>query len=199
MQTINPLEQAKRQWKAASANHVASTAGVRQAKEAVAHLQSLIANEQAQLNSAKTGQRASILAAFGLRTDAPEQTANVTEIQARIDVLESVLPEHEAAVQQAQAVHATTDAAVRKAEQDILNAKAALAIEAEAKAFAAFQEAHLHCLAVGAALHHRDMTMKLAPGYWTTRIYGDRFHIDCTAPGLNEACAELIALAEQGK
>lgn len=199
MQTNTAIEHAKQQWGKASENHVASTSAVRKAQEALTHLQGLIANEQSQLSIAKVGQRAGILAAFGLGADVPEQAANVSEVQARIDALESVLPDHEAAVRQAQAAHAVTDAAVRSAELAILNAKAVLAIEEEAKAFAAFHKAHLHYLAVGAAARRSDMAEKLGPVYWVTRLYGDRTHIDFCVPGVDAARAVLVDLAEQGK
>lgn len=200
MQEPTPLDQAKSQWKEASAAHVNSTAEVRKAQEALAHLQGLIAAEQARLASAKTEQRAGILAAFGFRASAPEQAVSVADVQARIDALESVLPEHETAVQQAQVAHAATDAAVHKAEQAILRAKAHAALDVEAKAFAAFKAAHMHRLAVGGALKDRNICiMHTGPGYWPTRLYGDRHHIDCTAPGLDDATADLIAQAEQGK
>lgn len=199
MQTTAAIEHAKRKWEEASENHVASTSAVRKAQEALTHLQGLIAHEQAQLSVAKVGQRAGILAAFGLGTDAPAQAANVSEVQARIDALESVLPDHEAAVQQALAAHAATDAAVRSAELAILNAKAVLATEEEAKAFAAFHRAHLHYLAVGLAVKRSDMAAKLGPSYWISRIYGDRVHMDYAVPGVDAARAVLVDLAEQGK
>lgn len=199
MQVTSSIEHAKRKWEEASENHVASTSAVRKAQEALSHLQGLITHEQAQLSVAKVGQRAGILAAFGLGTDAPAQAANVSEVQARIEALESVLPDHEAAVRQAQAAHAVTDAAVRSAELAILNAKAVLAIEEEAKAFAAFHKAHLHYLAVGLAAKRDDMAVKLGAGYWVTRLYGDRTHIDFCVPGVDAARAALVDLAEQGK
>lgn len=198
MQATTAIEHAKQQWGEASESHVASTSAVRKAQEALTHLQGLIAHEQEQLSNAKVGQRAGILAAFGLGTDAPAQAANVSEVQARIDALESVQPSHEAAVRQAQAAHAVTDAAVCKAELAILNAKAELAIEAEAKAFAAFHKAHLHYLAIGVAVKRNDMAAKLGPNYWINRLYGDRVHMDCAVPGVNAACAVLVDLAEQG-
>lgn len=200
MQEPTPLDQAKSQWKEASAAHVSSTTGVREAQEALERLKGLIAAEQDSLASAKTEQRAGILAAFGFRASAPEQAVSVADVQARIDALESVLPEHEAAVQQAHATHAATDAAVRKAEQAILRAKARAAVDIETKAFAAFKAAHMHRLAVGGALKDRNISvMQIAPGYWSTRLYGDRHHIDYTAPGLDAATADLISQAEQGK
>lgn len=200
MQAPTPLEQAKSHWKKASAAHVSSTTGMREAQEALERLKGLIASEYAQLDNAKTGQRAGILAAFGLRAGAPEPSASVADVQARIDALESVLPEHEAAVQQAQAAHAATDAAVRKAEQAILRAKAHLALDVEAKAFAAFKAAHMHRLAVGGALKDRNIcVMQTGPGYWPVRLYGEHHHIHYTAPGLDDATAELTAQAEQGK
>lgn len=193
------LDEAKSQWKEASDAHVNSTADVRKAQEALAHLQGLITTEQARLASAKTEQRAGILASFGLRAGAPEQAASVADVQARIDALESVVPEHEAAVQQAQAAHAATDAVVRKAERAILRAKARAAVEAEEKAFAAFKTAHMHRLAVGGALNDRDLALMQVGPHWVTRLYGDRHHIDYTAPGLDAATADLISQAEQGK
>ena len=199
MKEPTPLEQAKSQWKEASAAHVNSTAEVRKAQEALAHLQSLIATEQARLSSAKTEQRAGILASFGLRAGAPEQAASVADVQARIDALESVVPEHEAAVQQAQAAHAATDAAVRKAEQAILRAKARAAVEAEEKAFAVFKIAHMHRLAVGGALNDRELALMQIGPHWSTRLYGDRHHIDFTAPGLDAAIADLVSQSEQGQ
>lgn len=200
MQDLTPLGWAKHQWEIASISHVDSTAEVRKAQEALAHLQGLIATEQARLSSAKTEQRAGILASFGFRASAPEQGASVAEVQDRIEALESLVPEHEASIQQAQAAHAATDAAVRKAEQAILRVKAALAIAAENMAFAAFKTAHMHRLAVGAALNDRDLAaMQVGAGYWPARLYGERHYIDFTAPGLDAATADLIAQAEQGK
>lgn len=200
MQEPTPLDRAKSHWKEASDAHLNSTAEVRKAQEALSHRQGLIATEQARLASAKTEQRAGILASFGFRASAPEQAESAADVQARIDALESVVPEHEAAVQQAQAAHAATDAAVRNAEQAILRAKARAAVEVETKAFAAFKTAHLHRLAVGAALKDRDLAaMQPRGGYWGDRLYGDRHHIEYTAPGLDAATADLIAQAEQGK
>ncbi|QKV52034.1 hypothetical protein [Comamonas antarctica] len=200
MKKPTPLDQAKSQWKEASDAHVNSTAGVREAQEALGRLKGLIATEQASLASAKTEQRAGILAAFGFRASAPEQAESVADVQARIDALESVVPEHEATVQLAQAVHAATDAAVRHAEKAILLAKAKQAVDVETKAFEAFKAAHLHRLAVGAALNDRDLAaMQPRGGYWGERLYGDRHHIEYTAPGLDAATADLIAQAEQGK
>lgn len=193
------LDQAKSQWKEASDAHVNSTAEVRKAQEALVHLQGLIANELARLASAKTEQRAGILASFGLRASAPEQTASVASIQDGIDALESELPAYEAAVQQAHDTHAATDAAVRKAEKAILRAKAAYAIAAEEAAFADFKAAHMHRLAVGGALNDRDLALMQVGPHWVTRLYGDRHHIDFTAPGLDAATAYLISQAEQGK
>lgn len=200
MKEPTPLDLAKSQWKEASDAHVNSTAEVRKAQEALAHVHGLIATEQARLASAKTEQRAGILASFGFRASAPEQAESVADVQARIDALESVVPEHEAAVQQAQATHAATDSAVRKAEQAILRAKAAQAVAAENMAFAAFKAAHMHRLAVGGALKDRSISvMQVGPGYWPARLYGERHYIDYTAPGLDAATADLIAQAEQGK
>lgn len=200
MKEPTPLDLAKSQWKEASDAHVDSTKGVREAQEALAHVQGLIATEQARLTSAKTEQRAGILAAFGFRANAPEPVESVADVQARIDALESVLPEHEAAVQQAHATHAATDAAVRKAEQAILRAKARAAVDIETKAFAAFKAAHMHRLAVGGALKDRNIcVMQTGPGYWPVRLYGEHHHIHYTAPGLDDATAELVAQAEQGK
>lgn len=199
MQEPTPLDQAKSQWKEASDAHLNSTAEVRKAQEALAHLQGLIATEQARLSSAKTEQRAGILASFGFRASAPEQAESVADVQARIDALESVVPEHEAAVQQAQAAHAATDSAVRKAEQAILRAKAVQAVAAENMAFAVFKAAHLHRLAVGTALNDCDLAVMQVGPHWPTRLYGDRHHMDFTAPGLDAATADLIAQAEQGK
>lgn len=200
MKEPTPLDLAKSQWKEASDAHVDSTKGVREAQEALAHVQGLIATEQARLTSAKTEQRAGILAAFGLRASAPEQTASVASIQDGIEALESEVPAYEAAVQQAQAAHAATDTAVRTAERAILSAKAAQAVAAENMAFAAFKVAHMHRLAVGGALKDRSISvMQVGPGYWPARLYGDRHHMDYTAPGLDAATADLIAQAEQGK
>lgn len=200
MKEPTPLDLAKSQWKEASAAHVNSTKGIREAQEALERLNGLIATEQARLSSAKTEQRAGILASFGFRASAPEQAESVADVQARIDALESVVPEHEAAVEQAKAAHVATDAAVHHAEKAILLAKAEQAVEVETKAFAAFKAAHLHRLAVGAALKDRDLAaMQPRGGYWGDRLYGDRHHIEYTAPGLDAATADLISQAEQGK
>lgn len=193
------IEQAKRTWSTASNTHVGSTAAVHLAQEALDRLRGLIAQETAKLDMARSEQRATILKTFGLGTEAPEQVSNVLEVQARLDALESVLPEHEAKLERALAAHATSDTAVKEAERAILEAKAAVAVEEEAKAFAAFQKAHLHYLAIGLALNRADMMAKLGPAYWTTRLYGDRHHIDYTVPGVEAARDELLDLAEQGK
>ena len=198
--TTEPFTAAKQRWQHASQAHVAAIKGVRTAREALERLQGLIATEAAELTKAQEEQRAGILAAFGLGGKAQEPQHSVADIRARLDAFESVLPEHEQALQQAQDNTKETDAAVKEAEKAILRAKAHAAIELESKAFAAFKAAHLHRLAVGAALNDRDlMVMQTAPGFWAKRLYGDRHHLDFTAPGLDAAKADLINQAEKGE
>ncbi|WP_417285472.1 hypothetical protein [Comamonas sp.] len=198
--SIHPLDAAKQQWQQASAAHVLALKAVRIAQESLEHLQGLIAEEAAKLTAAQAEQRAGILAAFGLGGKAEKNQQNVADIRAHLDAFESVLPEHQQALQQAQGHAGQTDAAVKAAERAILRAKASIAIETEAKAFAVFKVAHLHRLAVGAALNDRELAvMQVGPGYWAARLYGERHYIDFTAPGLDVACADLVSQAEQGK
>lgn len=196
----NPaIEAAKLQWQEASKAHVNALTSVRTANEALDRLQGLIANEATELAKAKSEQRSGILAEFGLGGKAQKQLQSVADVQARIDAFESVLPEHEQALKQAQENAKRTDAAVKEAEGQILKAKADEAAQEEAKAFAAFKAAHLKYMATGAAAKRREQCIKLNPGYWTTRLYGDRHHIDYFVPTVPEMTQDLINQAEKGE
>lgn len=193
------LEAAKQQWQDASQAHVIAIKAVRTANDALERLQGLIANEATELTKAKGEQRSGILAQFGLGGKAQEPLQSVADVQARLDAFESVLPAHEQALKQAQENAMRTDAAVKEAEGQILTAKADVAAQEEARAFAAFKAAHLKYMATGAAAKRHDQCIKLAPGYWTTRLYGDRHHIDCFAPTVPEMTQALINQAEKGE
>lgn len=198
--STHPLDAAKQHWQKASSAHLAALAAVRAAEEALERLQGLIADEAAKLTAAQAEQRAGILAAFGLGGKADELQQSVADIRAHLDAFESVLPEHQQALQQAQVHAKQTDEAVKAAERGILRAKTHAALEVEAKAFATFKAAHIHRLAIGAALNDRELAvMQLAHGYWPARLYGDRHHIDFTAPGLDAAREDLINQAEKGE
>ena len=198
--STHPLDAAKQHWQKASAAHLAAIAGVRTAEEALERLQGLIADEAAKLTAAQAGQRAGILAAFGLGGKADKSKQSVADIRAHLDAFESVLPEHQQALQQAQDNTLKTDAALKEAERGILRVKAEEAVAVEAKAFIAFKAAHMARLAVGCALKDRDLAMmQIGPGYWPSRLYGDRHHIDYTAPGLDAARDALINQAEKGE
>lgn len=122
------LDAAKQHWQQASEAHVVALAAVRTAQEALDRLQGLIAEEAAKLTAAQAEQRAGILAAFGLGGKAEEPQQSVADIRAHLDAFESVLPEHQQALQQAQEYAKQTDAAVSGAELQILSAKAVQAI-----------------------------------------------------------------------
>lgn len=197
--SIHPLESAKQHWQQASKAHLAALTGVRTAQEALDRLQGLIADQAAQLTAAEIKQRAGILAAFGLGGKAEEPEQSVADIRAHLDAFESVLPEHQQALHQAQEHAKQTDAAVRGAELQILNAKAVQAEHEAAQAFEAFKTAHLKLLAAGQAAKRSDIGIMTGPGYWPTRLYGDRFHIDGFVPTVPEMAQILILQAEKGE
>lgn len=192
LQADDAIKAARRQWKQASAAHVDSTQTVRKAEEALAHLRQLIEREQAELTKAQGGQRGSILASFGLAPEGGKSVLSVADIQARIDALESVLPEHQAAVDQAKAQHQRTDAATHQAEKAILQAKASQAERDEALAFEQFKAAHLRAMAAAHAAGQKFYVRQ----DWHARIYGAA--IDGVIPSVTAIQTELIAQAEQG-
>ncbi|MEJ2801998.1 hypothetical protein WAE61_08970 [Comamonadaceae bacterium PP-2] len=186
------LRAAQRQWKQASASHVDSTQAVRKAEEELARVRDLLEREQDELVKAKGVRRGSILAELGLGMEAGKPVLSVADIEARIEALESVLPQHQGAVEQAKAQHQHTDSATRAAERAILAAKASQAERDEALAFEQFQAAHLKAFAAsnaaGQQLYLRHD--------WQARVYGIN---DQMVPLIARLQAELVSQAEQGE
>ena len=194
--SITQLDAAKQQWQQASEAHLAALTGVRTAQEAMDRLQGLIADQAAQLTAAETKQRAGILAAFGLGGKAEEPAQSVADIRAHLDAFESVLPEHQQALHQAQELAKRTDAAVKDAERAILKAKASKAHDEEQQAFEAFKAAHLRYLAANTAAQGAVSGIRHD---WSKLLYGDRVQIDGFVPTVPEMAQILIHQAEKGE
>lgn len=189
---LSAVEQAQAQWKVASAAHVESTAAVLAAEDALARLRQHIEEAKGKLTTAQSGQRSSILAGFGLGAKPSEPELSVADAQAVVDALESVVPEHEAAITAAKQQHAKTDAATRQAERGILIAKADQAEQEEAQAFADYRAKHLEHMAVGTAAG-RKMYVRQD---WIGRIYGTQNQMCARMDSMR---AELVAQAERGE
>lgn len=125
------LAEVRKRWAAASAAQVKAVKGAEAARENLARLDSLLADELAKTETAQQAQRAAILARLGF-SKAPAGEVSAMEsvlvgAAANVDALRAARPDLEAAVAQADAHVSSCDQITRQAEQAILTVKQVIA------------------------------------------------------------------------
>ena len=193
------LQRAKSTWAAASAAQIEAVKATQTARDDLARVQALIAEEQGRSDAAALAGRNAILAELGFAKKTDGATASAAAIaQAtaaqRLDALQAAQGMAEEAVARADSDLVRCDAATRRAERGILEAKADAAKEQEIAAFAVFQKVHLAMLA---SAHAAGRSEHLHIHTFPARMYGERHQFE--VPGLEAATAALVAQAEAGE
>lgn len=156
------LATARELWRTRSDAQVAATKTVEAARASLRKLDALLSEEEGKSQAAKAAQRTAILGNLGF-SDKPAGES-VSEIEkalvgsaAKIDALRSARPDLEAAIATAEAKRAACDAATRQAEQDILDARHAIADREHAYAKLAYVAAWVKMRAANLAATGRHM------------------------------------------
>jgi chromosome segregation ATPase len=125
------LEAARKLWREKSVEQVNAVKAAESARENLARLDALLADEMAKTEAAQQAQRSAILARLGFSNKPASEVSAMESVlvgaAANVDALRAARPDLEVAVAQADAHVATCDQATRKAEQDILNVKQVIA------------------------------------------------------------------------